>query len=193
MLGEYRDANLYVLDSKGDEDAFAGWPGLVVSADPPSPADVEGRVQVWRPPDDDPGAYEDWLRGLLKARLPAIILVDELSSLAEGGERNPKYPGSLTRILKQGRSLHIQPIILSQEGQGIPRMVKAAKHFVYFRLGAENWYSIAQAARMLGQMPPKRGAPGPLPAGRYGFFYRSMLPARGATREFHDAAEFFGL
>ena len=191
----YPFAGMYVLDSKGGGD-FDGWPGIIDTDDPPEPLPIGGpsRVQVWAPDDDDPHAYDDWLRGILKARRPALVLIDELSSLAEGPDDRPRYPKNLTRILKQGRKLGIAPVVLTQDAAGIPRGVRnLTHHFVYFRLGRTDELGIRRACKLLGFDPPVKGQSPPEPTHRYGFWHRPLQPAPGATVEYDDSDDFFGV
>ena len=183
LLHIYPHAALYVLDSKGSGD-FAGWPGRTESETAPRPL-LSGGVQIWTPPDDNTGEYDRWLQGILKARAPAILLIDELSSLAEN-ESGTAYPMALKRLLKQGRSLGICLVILTQEAAYIPRQIKTqVSHFVYFGL-QEDDHGEQQAARLLGHadpIPPRR---------LHGFWYRRLLPRRGPATEYDGASDFFG-
>ena len=178
----YPGASVNVLDSKGGED-FEGWPGLVESEDAPEPA-AAGKLCVWRPPTDDIGEYNAWLEGILKKREPALIYIDELSSLSPGGN-GASYPVGLSKVLKQGRSLGICAIILTQEAAYIPRQIRTqATHMIAFRL-QEDAHGMAQAARMLGHSDYQT------PRGKYGFFYRRMSPVTGETVEYESAEHFF--
>lgn len=185
LLALYPFANLYILDSKGGDD-FAGWPGLIPDQEPPAPLYRQGGIQIWQPPDDDSADYATWLAGIKEARRPAILLIDELSSL--GAHGSTSFPVQYARLLKQGRSLRICVVTLSQEAAYIPRQVsKQTTHLVYFRLSPDDRHGITQAARLLG-MPDGSN---PEPGARFGFFYRRLLPASGQAWEFSDLAEFF--
>ncbi len=187
----YPFAHLYILDSKGGDD-FAGWPGLVLTEEPPkalpearAAAGGQGFVQVWQPPDDNVSAYDAWLHGILKARHPAIVYIDELSSLA-ATQSGTAYPIGLPKLLKQGRSLGISVITLTQEAAYIPRQIRTqTTHLVYFRL-QEDRHGIAQAMSLLG-FDRQRA-----PASEYGFFYRRLNPKPSLAIEYADYHEFFG-
>lgn len=182
----YPATNLYVLDSKGGDD-FTGWPGLVPEQEPPAPLLRSGGVQVWQPPDDDSADYGSWLAGIKEARRPAILLVDELSSL--GGHGSTTFPVQFARLLKQGRSLRICCVTLSQEAAYIPRQVsKQTTHLVYFRLSPDDRHGIQQARALLGFHDPARSLE---PDAKYGFFYRRLLPKPAETWEYADVGEFF--
>ncbi|MGZ6376184.1 MAG: hypothetical protein ACXWPI_15880 [Ktedonobacterales bacterium] len=190
----YPWVHLYALDSKGGDD-FQGWPGVITSEEPPAPLPPVrgegenaglGDVQVWQPPDDDHKAYDAWLHGILKARQPAIVYIDELSSLA-ANQSGTSYPIGLPKLLKQGRSLGICTVILSQEAAYIPRQVRMqTTHFTYFRL-QDDPHGIQQAMRLLGFDPktPRE------PQERYGFFYRRLNPVAGPVDEYTGMQEFF--
>lgn len=186
LTGLYPTANLYVLDSKGGDD-FLGWPGLVPEQDPPAPLLRTGGVQVWQPPDDDSADYGAWFAGIKEARRPAIVLVDELSSI--GGHGSTSFPVQFARLLKQGRSLRICMVTLSQEAAYIPRQVsKQTTHLVYFRLSPDDQHGLKQARALLGMQDAAHALE---PTGKYGFFYRRLLPKPGASWEFDDLADFF--
>lgn len=178
-------ACLYILDSKGGDD-FAGFPGLIETPEPPRPLSGRSRIQVWRPPDDDFNAYDAWLGGILKARRPCIILIDELSSLAKG-QSGQDYPPNFAKVMKQGRSLGLCCVVLSQEAAYIPRQVKTqATHFVYFGV-QDDPHGEAQAMRLLGFNPKEPRRPGAL----YSFFYRRLNPRAEPAREYRGAQSFF--
>lgn len=167
-----------------------GWPGLVPDQEPPAALVKPGGIQVWQPPDDDSADYDSWLGGIKDSRLPSIVYVDELSSL--GGNGPLSYPPNLARLLKQGRSLRMCVIALTQEAAYIPRQVaKQASHLVYFGLSPDDAHGIGQVSSLLG-LPYKKGEPGPTPAERFGFLYRRLLPApAGEVHEYARHQEFF--
>jgi hypothetical protein len=178
-------ACLYVLDSKGAED-FTGFPGLVETEEAPGALTGRSRVQVWRPPSDNFAAYDVWLGNILKARRPAIILIDELSSLAKGAS-GQDYPPNFAKVQKQGRSLGLCSIVLSQEAAYIPRQIRTqATHFVYFGV-QDDPHGEAQAMRLLALNPkePRR------PSALYAFLYRRLNPRPEAAREYRGAQFFF--
>lgn len=185
----YPMTNLYILDSKGGDD-FAGWPGLVADQETPAALAKPGGIQVWQPPDDDSADYDGWLGNIKDARLPSIVYIDELSSL--GGNGPLSYPPNLARLLKQGRSLRMCVIALTQEAAYIPRQVpKQASHLVHFGLSPDDAHGNAQVANLL-SMPYRKGEPGPTPRERFGFLYRRLLPApAGEVHEYSRYQEFF--
>lgn len=178
----YPQVRTYVLDSKGADD-FTAWPGLVTSETPPQPLRTPGGVQVWQPPEDDVAAYGEWLERLLKARQPAIVYVDELSSLSKSQGR-ADYPSALAKLLKQGAKLGVCAICLTQEAAYIPRQIRTqASHIVRFRLQDDD-HAADQARRLLG-LPEVRE-----PQARHGFFYRN-LGTQAPAWEYDSWADFF--
>lgn len=172
----YPMAGVYILDSKGDR-MFDHDPGLSESAEPPATLGP-GESLVWRPPDDDIDAYDAWFNGILKSRKPAIVFVDELSSLGKNSG-NSFAPG-YAKLLKQGRSLHQCVITLSQEAAYIPRQVTGQlDHLVRMRLLDE--YDAKKLDRMAhGKQDPRRE-----PLRPHGLWYKRL--ARGdAAQEFPD-------
>lgn len=143
----YPLANRYICDSKGAGD-FDEWPGHTDSERAPALPRGEGRWQVWTPPDDNRDEYGAWFQRILKRREPAIVLVDELSSI--GGKDGTDYPDGYRRLLKQGRGLHISVITLSQEWAGMPRQAPGqTTHLLRFRL--LNEYDRKAADKLLGR------------------------------------------
>ncbi len=43
-----------------------------------------GKILIWKPPLDDYTGYDDWFQTILKARKPALIVIDEPGSLGKG-------------------------------------------------------------------------------------------------------------
>jgi GTPase SAR1 family protein len=182
LRGLYPGAAAYILDSKGGDD-FEGWPGVVDRQDPPGSVQP-GHIQVWRPPEDNASHYDAWLEMILKARRPAVVYIDELSSLSTGGG-GTNYPPALAKLLKQGRSLGICLVILTQEAAYIPRQIRTqATHLVKFRL-QDDEHGQRQAARLLGQASISE------PTADYGFFYRRLNPKPGSVIEYDGHDEFF--
>ena len=176
----YPAAGVYVADSKGGDD-FTRWPGLVTEQDPPGPVGPGG-IQVWQPPADDVDAYDEWLHSILKARRPALVFIDELSSI--GGKTGNSFPLGFAKLLKQGRSLGVAAVVCSQEAAYIPRQVHGqATHLVCFRL--EDDIDKQRAAKWLRLEGGWRD-----PAGRYGFHYRRNDPP-GTPHEYERHQEFF--
>lgn len=116
---------------------------------------------MWRPYRDDLSAYDDWFSAILHARRPAIVLVDELSSISKGRDAVDGY----AKLVKQGRGLGITPITLSQEMSNIARQSTGqATHFC--RFGLQREYDRRAANGMLG-LEGKH----PEPQHKYGFWY----------------------
>lgn len=189
LAGLFAGVNVYALDSKGADD-FATWPGLVAEQEAPAALRRPGGIQVWQPPDDDSADYDAWLGGIKEAKLPSIVLIDELSSLGANGPQS--YPANLARLLKQGRSLRICVVCLTQEAAYIPRQIaKQASHFVYFGLSPDDYHGNVQAANLLSMPRPRQNEPGPTPGRQYGFYYRRLLPKAGPVVEYDRYQEFF--
>lgn len=155
------DAGLYVLDSKGDPKDFDGWPGIMEQAAPPRPMKRRD-IQVWRPPRDDLAAYDAWFEGIREARRPAVVLVDELSTISDkSGEGVQGYQ----KLQKMGRSLGITTVTFSQELAGIDRrVIGQVTHFVRFGMMGE--YDQRRANVLMGRGPKEPEPPDP-----YGFWY----------------------
>lgn len=130
----------YFVDSKamGDFDRY-GPP--IISQAPPKLSALRAGVQVWQPPRDDLHAYDSYFEQLVKGRRPALVFIDELSSI--GGRRGDDYPDHFIRCLKQGRGIGIVVIVLSQAVQGMPHeTLDQISHILRFRLQSPygGWY-----------------------------------------------------
>ena len=172
----YPTASVYILDSKGDRlfDRYAN----LTESDAPPPALEPGASVVWRPPTDDIEAYDAWFNTILKSRRPAIIYVDELSSI--GRTSGNSFAPGYAKLLKQGRSLHQCVITLSQEAAYIPRQVTGQlDHLIRMRLLDE--YDAKKLDRLAhGKHDPRRE-----PMRPHGLWYKRLDRAEPA-REFSD-------
>lgn len=177
----YPGAGVYILDSKQVGD-FAAFDGVRITSQlPPGPVGRAGEVQIWQPPVDDVEGYSEWFETILHARKPAIVLVDELSSL--GGMSGRQFPLGYFKLMKQGRGLDISMISLTQEAAYIPRVTLGqTNHLVRFRL--LNEHDQKTADKILGRN--ERGEP----VGKYGFFYRRLDTLAGSV-QYRNWQEFF--
>lgn len=172
----YPMASVYILDSKGDA-MFDRDPTLNESAAPPSPLEPGGWL-VWRPPTDDIDAYDSWFDSILKTRRPAIVFVDELSSVGKGNGQS--FAPGYAKLLKQGRSLHQSVLTLSQEAAYIPRQVTGQLHHLV-RMRLLDDYDAGKLDRLAhGKRDPRREPQRP-----HGLFYKRLDRAESA-REFTD-------
>ncbi len=177
----YPAAHTYILDSKGAGD-FDDIPGLRIYDDvAPDALKTPGQVQIWSPPYDNLVAYHQWFEKILQARKPAIVLIDELSSLT--GEKQNAYPIGYAKLMKQGRGLDISVISLTQEAAYIPRQTFGqTTHLLSFRLEDEHdKRKVAKKLSIEWERTPRHP---------YGFFYR-RLDRPVATYEYRDWKEFF--
>lgn len=165
----------YILDSKGEPkfDRDAGlWEG-----DELPPILPPGEQVIWRPGSDDVDAYSEWFERILKSRAPAIVFVDELSSLSRGPRSHAE---GFIKLIKQGRSLKQCVITLSQEASYIPRQVRNQVHHLV-RMRLQDDIDAAKLDRVLqGNPRPRRE-----PAHGYGLWYR-RLDRMEQPREFRD-------
>jgi len=172
----YPMASVYTLDSKGDR-MFDHEANLVQTEEPPPPL-APGASVVWRPPTDDLGAYDAWFESILKTRRPAIVFVDELSSI--GKAHGQSFAPGYAKLLKQGRSLHQCVITLSQEAAYIPRQVTGQLHHL-IRMRLLDEYDAKKLDRLAhGKHDPRRE-----PLRPHGLWYKRLDRAT-AAREFSD-------
>lgn len=176
----YSGLNVYVLDSKGVGD-FDGWPGLVMSDDPPAPLERgAGATQVWQPGVDDFAMYDDWFGELLKSPDEFILLIDELSSVTK---KNGTAPDNFQKLMKQGRGKNKSVANCTQELAYISRqVVTQTTHIVRFLLVGE--YDPRVGNRLV-----HRDARAPEP-NKYGFYYARVDKPTPPTH-YRSLSEFF--
>lgn len=174
----YPNVPTYVLDSKAVGD-FEEWnKSTVLGESVPRP--IESGIQVWQPGVDDLDAFEQWFDQIRYAPGPALVLVDEISSLVK--RSGSDAPPSFQKLLKQGRALGKVVISCTQEVPYIPRQVKTqATHWVRFRLAGE--YDPTTANKLMG-----RAKDDPEPRAEHGFFYCRANQIGKVTeyRTYHD-------
>jgi Cdc6-like AAA superfamily ATPase len=181
LRSSYPAARLYVLDSKQMND-FSALPGYFIRDQvAPDPIRQPGAVQIWQPPLDDVAQYSDWFTKILKARQPAVVLIDELSSL--GGQSGRQFPLGYMLLAKQGRGLDISMVSLTQEAAYIPRVTLGqTSHLLRFRLLNEHDQRVAD--KVLGRQ--EKGEP----PHQHGFYYR-RLDRAGDVFLYRGHQEFF--
>lgn len=154
----------------------------VLSDKAPSPLSRPGTM-IWTPGIDDTDEYSLFFEQILKARKPAFVLVDELSSL--GGSSGRSFPLGYMKLNKQGRGCDISMMSLTQEAAYIPRTTLGqVTHLLRFSL--QNEYDKKTADKMMGRGDMKE------PDDTFGFFYK-RLDERGVASYFSDFKEFFNV
>jgi hypothetical protein len=189
LLRELREAypalRTYILDSSNDKD-FRTFPGLhIESEEAPDPIRQPGAIQVWRPPIDNIESYDAWLTRILKAEQPAIVLIDELSSL--GGMSGRSFPRGYFLVSKQGGKHGISLISCTQEAAYIPRVTLGqTTHVVRFRL--LDSHDAKKVDKLLRRPEDEWGVD---PGDKHGFFHR-RTDHDGPGHYYKDHREFFG-
>lgn len=178
--------SIYVLDSKVSGD-FAGWPGLRTGDSAPGVlSGADGGVQVWQPDLGDLTQYDEWMRKILRHHdrtRPALVMIDELSSVAPNRER---YPDGLAMLLKQGRGKGISLVSLTQNAVNIPRDVLGqTTHLVRFRLQTDT--DARRVDPLLWRDSHIRE-----PEAAHGFHYKRLDTPADAPLIFKDARQLFG-
>jgi hypothetical protein len=142
-----------------------------------------GAVQIWQPPDDDLDEYDLWFKRILYARKPAIVKIDELSSIVDKRGEAPEY---YKKLNKQGRAFGILIMSLSQEAAYIPRQTLGqTTHVVRFRL--LDGYDVRKVDKLVGRSKEEQGLDLPDP---YGFIHRRIDKATPGYY-YSDHKEFF--
>lgn len=149
IMETHTDACGYVIDSNANGD-FTGWSGGYFGLDCPIIYPSErGRQVVWQPPYDSSEAYEEFFAKLYDARIPSVLMIDELSSLGKGSH------DFYSRLLKRGRRRSNFPgitvISLSQEfaqKANVPRTTfSQLNHF--FKFYVQHPYDIQESNKMM--------------------------------------------
>lgn len=180
----YPAARVYILDTKqaGDFDSIDN-AYRIDSQEAPDALRTPGAVQVWQPPDDDLDEYDLWFKRILLARKPAVVKIDELSSIVDRRGEAPPYYRKLNKL---GRAFGIMLMSLSQEAAYIPRQTLGqTTHVVRFRL--LDGYDVRKLDKLVGRSKEEQGMDLPDP---YGFIHRRIdkaLPGHYYT----DHKEFF--
>lgn len=184
----YPAVRTYILDSKGygEFDDIAVIPGnlLFTQQESPPPNPNAGQVQVWRPPLNDMGAYNDWFGMILRDQKPCLVIVDEVASLAQ--RKSVVFPDNFILLLKQGRLMEEVPVVMSQELAYMDRNIFGQMtHFLRFYL--INQYDIRASNKLMG-FPQKDLMRNP--SHEHGFFYRRMDKPTWPTYEYSGWQEF---
>jgi ABC-type dipeptide/oligopeptide/nickel transport system ATPase component len=153
----------------------------------PKPIKPRGKnfCQVWTPEEDVMENYNEYFKQIYQAGTPAVVLVDELSSVSSSRGDITRYHNIL---MKQGRGLSISMINLTQSpayiGQSI---IRQAMHVMRFRLNDN--YDSKKLNGVMGKVVEEE------PQDTYGFWYRNVtIPVRKAPATYYeDMQEFFGL
>lgn len=168
-------ATTYILDTSGDR-KFDGERGLVEGMD--APLGGPGERLIWRPDMDDIERYDAWLGDIFHQDQPAVIWIDELSSL--GGKSALSFPLNFQKLLKQGRKRHKVVVSLTQEAAYIPRQVLGmAWHVVRMRL------TNSGDAAKLDELLHGSAKPAKDPLTPWGLWYR-RLDKPDVARHFRD-------
>jgi hypothetical protein len=175
----------YILDSSNDKD-FRSFPGQhIESEEAPDAICTPGGVQIWRPPLDDIEEYDIWFTRILRAEQPAIVLIDELSSL--GGMTGRSFPRGYFLLSKQGGKHGISLISCTQEAAYIPRVTLGqSTHIVRFRLLDSH---DAKKVDKLLRRPEEEWGQDPLD--KHGFWHR-RTDADAPAHYYKHHQEFFG-
>lgn len=141
-------------------------------------------IQVWTPEEDDLAMYDDWFKQIYKEGQPALVVVDELSSVTSESGRGTRY---FNILLKQGRGLEISMDNLTQSPAFIPQsLIRQAMHVIRFRLNDE--YDAKKLKSAMGRVVEEE------PPHEHGFWYRNVqVPVKKMPAVYYkDAQEFFG-
>lgn len=185
LRAAYPTARTYILDSKQAGD-FSDFAGVIRSREAPDALATAGAIQVWQPELDNVGEYDVWLQRIYRARQPAIVVIDELSSLSTSGR---SYPEGYALLMKQGRGLDISVITATQEAAYIPRQTLGqTTHLIRFRL-----LDAYDARNVDAKLLRPRSEWGTNPASRYGFYYRRLDDEPRPPYLYSTFKHFFGI
>ena len=179
---------IHIVDSKIDG-TFAPFEkkglGIAYTENPPT-ANLDGSpFVIFRPEYDDKEMYNDYFEKIYRTREPAIIFIDELSSITGGTGHPPKY---YSVLLKQGRSLNQSVITLNQMTRYIPlETLSQIMHIVVMNLQSEG--DRKKLKDLIGDLANKE-----IPD-KHGFWYRQtsepIKSDKGKPYYYSDYNEFF--
>jgi energy-coupling factor transporter ATP-binding protein EcfA2 len=182
---------IYILDSKisGDFTAFhqRGVGVLHTGNILPPIHDPQkfGAFQVWQPLDDDIDLYDAYFKQIYSTRSPAIIFIDELSSITSRAGSPPRY---YEILLKQGRGNNQSVITLTQSSTWVPpSLLRQVMHTVLMRVNSIN--DVKKMVPLLGQDAFDEIKHD------HGFLYRDVSKPRhkNPTEYYENLQEFFGI
>lgn len=188
---------IYVLDTKGQIDApeksdFKEFfrPGIGkrhTGNKVPPPIAPKGKdfFQVWTPLYDDFDMYDEYFKGIYQMKQPAVILVDELSSVSKNRGGVTRYHNILHR---QGRGLGISVINNTQAPAYVGETVlREIMHIVKFRVNKPE-----DNKKLSGYMSRDVEKE---PSDPYGFWYRNVtIPvAKQPISYYKNMQEFYGI
>jgi hypothetical protein len=125
------ELNLYIVDTKqiGDYSNRDGF--MIGGRKAPDPLQGFGDRLVWQPETDDKEGYNFFFKSILRAKKPALVVLDEAANFKFGNEG----PRELEILLKQGRAAGIHVLCGTQEVARCPRqMLSQARYIVSFNL-----------------------------------------------------------
>lgn len=153
----------------------------------PKPASPKGKdfVHVWTPEEDILEVYNEFFKTIYQAGSPALVVVDELSSVSSARGDITRYHNIL---MKQGRGLNISVVNLTQSPSFIGQsIIRQAMHVVRFRLNDN--YDSKKLNGVMGKAVEEE------PQDPYGFWYRNVtVPVKKSPASYYkNMQEFFGL
>lgn len=123
-----------------------------------------GAFQVWQPLEDDKELYNEYFKQIYETRQPAIVFVDEMSSVTGITGTPPRY---MDILLKQGRGLNIGFFGISQSSGYLPfSFLRQTTHLIKMRLDS------SKDAKKLEDYLGKDAHLAPLH--EHGFYYRNI-------------------
>lgn len=144
---------------------------------------------VWQPEEDDFQLYDDFFKAIYQAgklnRGPAIVYLDELSSITNGAGKAPRYYDILQ---KQGRGMNIGLVSVTQSPAFIPaNLIRQATHMIRMHLNDD--YDVKKIVKAMGPEALDD------PFDDFGFFYRNCTKPKKKSPAvyYEDMKEFFGL
>jgi hypothetical protein len=165
--------NIYILDSKlsGDFDKYSqqGFGHHYFGDELPPLENKDGSpFIIWTPDTDDKDMYDEFFQQIYMygrhSKQPALIFIDELSSISPTGRTAPRYYDT---ILKQGRGMGISIISLTQMARFVPAATSSQlTHCFFFNMNSES--DKKKMGDVFGEYAKKR-----IPD-QYGFWYRDL-------------------
>lgn len=118
------EVNVYILDTKRDDDDFPGWTGKIKSISAPLPLTPNsGKMQIWQPQGTMAQTrveVDKWCDSILAKRAKSIVVINDLKDISP---KPDAVPDGVPRLLRDGRSFGISVIANTQEAAYVPRQI----------------------------------------------------------------------
>lgn len=177
--------NIYILDTKKDEDDFPKWPGKIAQFAAPAVHPTErGAIQIWQPRGESKDMREQvsaWFTSILRAKQRALVVVNDLKDISP---RPEVAPDGLPDLLRDGRSFGISTVSCTQEAAYCAREIHNQITYA-IRMLMTDPYDISKVHRLQGGVIPSGSHMMDIPQPpKFGFYVSRLDVAPRVIRYF---------